>query len=125
MLFSKKLCCQDDCSLRYKADSLYLKQNYYEAIKIYKQRQEKLYYNYYMLAVCFCKLELKDSAEYYLQKAVENNFYYNETFYYNNIKNLDSDKRLSCLYNNSKLDSLLQRNYNKMNENIDENLRKE
>jgi hypothetical protein len=128
MFFSKTVCCQDvcfDCLLKHKADSLFLKQKYYEAIRIYKQRQSQLYNNYYMIAVNFCQLDLKDSAEYYLQKAIENNFYYNDSFKYNKIENLNSDKNLPCLHNNSKLDSLLQKNYNKMNENIDENLRKE
>jgi pentatricopeptide repeat protein len=114
---------QDDCLLKYKADSLFQKQEYSEAINTYKQRQSRLCINYYMIAACFCKLEMTDSAEYYLQKAMENKFYYDARSRYWNITNLNSDTSLPCLNNNSRLDSLIENNYLKMFANINEELK--
>ena len=116
------LYCQDDCLLKYQAGLLFSERNYTEAIETYKQMQSQQYNKYYNISVCFCILELRDSAEYYLQKAIDHNFYYPEHFRYNNITNLASDKNLSCLSNNRKLDSLLNENYEKMNANINKEL---
>ena len=119
------LYCQDDCLLKYQAGLLFSEQNYTEAIKTYKKMQSQQYNKYYYIAVCFCNLDLKDSAEYYLQKAIDHNFYYDEYFSYHNIENLDSDKNLSCLHSNSKLDSSLNKNNRRMYSNMNEKLKTE
>lgn len=119
ILSSMSLFCQDDCMQKFKADSLLKYSNYENAINIYKERNTRLCDNYYMIAISYCKLNMSDSAEFYFNKAIEHNFYYNMG------TSLDSDKYLSCLHNNNKLDSLVQNNYQKMFANINEELRKE
>jgi hypothetical protein len=119
IFLSENTFCQDECLLKHKADSLYLAQDYYGAINGYKQKQSRLYDNYYMIAVCFCALNMPDSTEFYFDRAIKHNFYYKKG------SSLNSDTYLSCIQGNKMLDTLVKSNYENRYKNIDEDLKNE